>query len=82
MLTLDQASALGASPNVVDVLALDAALDDLAALDERLCRVVELKYFAGLTIDEAAAALNVAPATVERDWAVAKAWLFARFSAR
>lgn len=80
MLTLDQASALGASPNVVDVLALDAALDDLAALDERLCRVVELKYFAGLTIDEAASALNVAAATVERDWVVAKAWLYARFS--
>ena len=80
MLTLDRASSVGMSPNVVDVLALDTALDDLAALDERLCHVVELKYFAGLTIDEAASALNVAPATVERDWAVAKAWLFARFS--
>jgi RNA polymerase sigma factor (TIGR02999 family) len=82
MLTLDQVRSAGVSPNVVDVLALDAALDDLAALDERLCRVVELKYFAGLTIDEAAAALNVAAATVERDWAVAKAWLYARFSAQ
>ena len=79
MLTLDQIPA-GVSPNMVDVLALDAALGDLAALDERLCQVVELKYFAGLTIDETASALNVAAVTVERDWAVAKAWLFARFS--
>ena len=80
ILALDQVSPPGVSSNVVDVLALDAALDDLAALDERLCRVVELKYFAGLTIDEAASALNVAAATVERDWVVAKAWLYARFS--
>ena len=79
MLTLDQIPA-GVSPNMVDVLALDAALGDLAALDERLCQVVELKYFAGLTIDETASALNIATVTVERDWAVAKAWLFARFS--
>jgi RNA polymerase sigma factor (TIGR02999 family) len=79
MLTLDQVSA-GVVPNVVDVLALDTALEDLAALDERLCRVVELKFFAGLTIDETAAALDVAAATVERDWAVARAWLYSRFS--
>ena len=79
MLTLDQVPA-GVSPNVVDVLALDTALEELAALDERLCRVVELKFFAGLTIDETAAALDVAAVTVERDWAVARAWLYARFS--
>jgi RNA polymerase sigma factor (TIGR02999 family) len=67
-------------PRTVDILALDEALDALTALDDRLCRVVELKFFAGLTIDETAAALEVSPATVERDWAAAKAWLFERLS--
>jgi RNA polymerase sigma factor (TIGR02999 family) len=64
----------------VDVLALDEALTELTALDPRLCRVVELKFFAGLTIDETALALNVSTATVERDWTVAKAWLHQRLS--
>jgi len=62
----------------VDVLALDEALGQLAAVDERLCRVVELRFFAGLSIDEAAEALEVSTATVERDWTVAKAWLYQR----
>ena len=78
-LTLEDVSP-SVSPNVVDVLALDAALDDLALLEERLCRVVELKYFAGLTIDETATALEISPATVERDWSIAKAWLHDRLS--
>jgi len=69
-----------ASPNIVDVLALDVALDGLARVEERLCRVVELKFFAGLTIDETAVALGVSRATVERDWAIAKAWLYERLS--
>jgi RNA polymerase sigma factor (TIGR02999 family) len=64
----------------VDVLALDQALDQLTAVDARLCRVVELRYFAGLNIDETACALDVSTATVERDWMVAKAWLFQRLS--
>jgi RNA polymerase sigma factor (TIGR02999 family) len=64
----------------VDVLALDEALDALSAIDSRQCRVVELRFFAGLTIDEAATALGISPATVEREWAVAKAWLFRRLS--
>ena len=50
-------------------------LADLAALDSRLCRVVELKYFAGLSIDEMAANVMISAATVGRDWAMAKAWL-------
>ena len=75
-----EAAGPAVSPNIVDVLALDVALDDLARLEERLCRVVELKFFAGLTIDETAAALEVSPVTVERDWAIAKAWLFERLS--
>ena len=66
----------------VDILALDEALDALMTLDARLCRVVELKFFSGLTIEETAAALDVSRATVERDWAVAKAWLYDRMSSR
>ena len=60
------------------MLALDEALTDLAALDQRLCCVVELKCFTGLNIRETADALGVSTATVERDWATAKAWLFDR----
>jgi len=65
---------------VVDVLALDEALTELSALDPRLCQVVELKFFAGLNIDETAEALHVSAATVERDWTVSKAWLHQRLS--
>jgi RNA polymerase sigma factor (TIGR02999 family) len=67
-------------PPGVDVLALDEALDELASLDARLSRVVELKFFAGLTTSEAAHALGVSTATVERDWTVARAWLLRRLS--
>lgn len=78
-LTLDAVGA-GVAHDVLDVLALDEALTDLAAADERLCRVVELRFFAGLSIAEAAEALGVSPATVERDWTYAKAWLKERLS--
>lgn len=67
-------------PANVDVLALDEALDALSSIDDRQCRVVELRFFAGLNIDEAAEALGVSPATVEREWAHAKAWLYRRLS--
>ena len=70
--------AVAVDGGTIDVLALNEALEELAALDDRLCRVVELKFFAGLTIDETADALNVSRATVERDWTVAKAWLYDR----
>jgi RNA polymerase sigma factor (TIGR02999 family) len=66
----------------VDVLALNEALDVLDAVDARQCRVVELRFFAGLTIDEAATALGISPATVEREWAFAKAWLYRRLSSQ
>lgn len=72
--------AAGAESAIVDVLALDEALTELSALDERLCRVVELRYFAGLNIAETADALDVSSATVERDWTVSKAWLLQRLS--
>jgi RNA polymerase sigma factor (TIGR02999 family) len=80
VLSLDQASP-AAWTSSVDVLVLDEALDALSAIDPRQCRVVELRFFAGLKIDEAAAALGISPATVEREWALAKAWLFRRLSA-
>ena len=60
----------------VDVLALDVALDKLAALDARKGRLVELRFFAGLTIGQAAAVLGLAKATANRDWVLARAWLF------
>jgi RNA polymerase sigma factor (TIGR02999 family) len=66
------------APASVDLLALDEALDELASFDPQQCRVVELRFFAGLTIDETAYALDTSTATVEREWAVAKAWLYQR----
>jgi len=69
-----------AQPSSVDVLALDEALGALSSIDERQCRVVELRFFAGLNIDETAEALGVSPATVEREWALAKAWLYRQLS--
>jgi RNA polymerase sigma-70 factor, ECF subfamily len=59
----------------LDVIALHEALDRLHALDARKSRVVELKFFGGLTTDEAAELLAVSPATIERDWTFARAWL-------
>jgi RNA polymerase sigma factor (TIGR02999 family) len=63
-------------PLDMDILALDAALDKLAALDARQSKLVELRFFAGLTVEEVAATLQIAPITVKRDWAHARAWLF------
>jgi RNA polymerase sigma factor (TIGR02999 family) len=74
------AVAAGAENAILDVLQLDEALTDLTALDERLGRVVELRFFAGFSIAEASTALGVSTATVERDWTVAKAWLLRRLS--
>ena len=59
----------------VDLIALDTALDKLAAKDERLARIVELRYFSGLTVEETAEVLNISTMTVKRDWNVAKALL-------
>ena len=72
---LDDAVATGASPDV-DVLALDQALDRLEQLDPRQARVVELRYFGGMSAAEAAEAVGLSLATVNRDWAMARAWLF------
>ena len=59
-----------------DLLALDTALQKLAALDPRQARLVELRFFGGLTTDEAAVVLDVAAITVKRDWAMARTWLY------
>ena len=59
----------------VDVLELDAALERLAALDPQQAKIVELRYFGGMTVEEVAEALDISPATVKRHWTVARAWL-------
>jgi RNA polymerase sigma factor (TIGR02999 family) len=66
--------------DVVDLLALDQALVELTVVDPRLTQVVELRFFAGLTINDTSEALKVSTATVERDWVVAKAWLYERLT--
>jgi len=68
-------AAAGTSLDAVDVIALDDALARLAAIDAQKARLVDLRYFAGLSIPEAAAALGVSPATVGREWAIARMWL-------
>jgi RNA polymerase sigma-70 factor (ECF subfamily) len=75
LVTLGDASNAAATPDAVDVLALDDALQRLALLDPRKARLVELRYFAGLSIPETAAALGISLATVGREWAVARMWL-------
>ncbi|MFN0138363.1 MAG: sigma-70 family RNA polymerase sigma factor [Phycisphaerae bacterium] len=60
----------------VDLIALDEAVSKLELLNERHCRVIELRFFAGLSVEESAAALHVSPRTVEMDWRMARAWLF------
>ena len=72
--TLDELAG-PASETSIDLLALDEALDCLAALDARQARIVELRFFGGLTIEETSQALGISPATVKRNWTLARAWL-------
>jgi RNA polymerase sigma-70 factor (ECF subfamily) len=72
---LDEAVALPLEQSA-ELLALDAALSRLAAFDPRKARIVELKYFGGLTIDETAEVVGVSTPTVEREWRTAKLWLY------
>jgi RNA polymerase sigma-70 factor, ECF subfamily len=77
-ITLDEAVIADRSSEAtggVDVLELDAALEKLAALDPQQAKIVELRYFGGLTVEEAAEALDISPATVKRHWTLARAWL-------
>ena len=79
VLTLDEG--LVAEPQRdIDLVALDEALNALAELDAQQARVVELRFFAGLTIAETAEAMGISGRTVQRDWITAKAWLFDRLS--
>jgi RNA polymerase sigma factor (TIGR02999 family) len=71
---LDDAMAV-APPLDLDLLLLDRALDALAAVDERKSRVIEMRFFGGMTVEETAAVLGVSPDTVKRDWRLAKLWL-------
>ena len=77
--TLDEAGAVTAAPDA-DVLALDRALEKLAALDETQAKVVELHYFGGLTLDETAELLETSPSSVVRAFRHAKAWLYRELS--
>lgn len=72
---LDEAFLTAADEASVDILALDEALSRLAAFDPQQERIVEMRYFAGLSLEETAAALGISRATAARDWTVAKAWL-------
>jgi RNA polymerase sigma factor (TIGR02999 family) len=64
-----------AAERTAEVVALDDALTSFAAIDQRKCQIVELRFFGGLSIEETAAVLAVSPGTVMRDWTLAKAWL-------
>jgi RNA polymerase sigma factor (TIGR02999 family) len=81
MITLDEAVALPQRKNV-DVVALDDALNTLAEVDPRQSRVVELRFFAGLSLEETSKAMGIATATVQRDWTAARAWLHREISRR
>lgn len=76
-ITLDDAllPAATSGPGAIDLVALDVALERLATESERQARVVELRYFGGLEIEEIAEVLHISPATVKRDWTVARAFL-------
>ena len=73
-MTLDDATSLVKSKSV-DLVALDDALNGLAKLDPQQSRIVELRFFGGLSIEETSRALGISPATVKREWATARVWL-------
>ncbi|MEO6391976.1 MAG: sigma-70 family RNA polymerase sigma factor [Pyrinomonadaceae bacterium] len=77
--SLDEAFTVTAEKDA-DLVALDDALNQLAKFDERKARIVELKFFGGLSVEETAAVVELAPVTVMREWSKAKAWLFRELS--
>jgi RNA polymerase sigma-70 factor (ECF subfamily) len=81
-LPLDEAFQIGAPQKSVDLVALDEALQQLEQLDKRQARIVELRYFSGLTNDETAEVLGISNATVRNDWSMAKAWLYEQLAAK
>lgn len=80
--TLESGVGDAAGDDALDVLALHDALEALAALDSQQARIVELRYFVGLNIEETAEVIGVSPATVKREWAVARAWLHRELTTR
>lgn len=74
--TLDE-TAIVSESRAAELLALDEALEKLAGFDPRMCQIVEMRYFGGLTIAEVAQVLKVHPSTVKEEWRAAKAWLYA-----
>ena len=74
LVPLDEDMAVAPAANI-DVLALDAALDALSAIDERKGRVIEMRFFGGMTVEETAEVLKISTDTVKRDWRMAKLWL-------
>jgi RNA polymerase sigma factor (TIGR02999 family) len=78
-LSLDEA-ALSSAEKDADLLTLNEALNSLAAMDPQQSRVVELRVFGGLTVEETAEALGISPRTVKREWSIAKAWLHKQMS--
>jgi RNA polymerase sigma factor (TIGR02999 family) len=72
---IDHVPVIASDEDADRLLVVDAALEQLARWDARQARVVELKFFAGLTVDEIARVLDVSPKTVKRDWSMARAWL-------
>jgi RNA polymerase sigma-70 factor, ECF subfamily len=80
-LPLEEAEGVSGEQSAVDVLALDEALSRLSELDPQQGRIVELRYFAGMGIEETAEVLGISPATVKREWSTARAWLRRELSA-
>jgi RNA polymerase sigma factor (TIGR02999 family) len=78
-LTLDDAIALP-KKRELDLVALDDALNELAELDQRQSHIVELRFFGGLSIEDASHQLGISPATVKREWATARTWLYQQMS--
>jgi RNA polymerase sigma-70 factor (ECF subfamily) len=79
VVSLDEAPTLSSS-RAAEFVALDDALNELATLDARRSRVVEMRYFGGMSMEETAAVLNLSTATVLRDWKAAKAWLYTQLN--
>ena len=74
-ITLDEHLLPAGDTSAIDLVALDTALEKLAALDARQAKIVELRYFGGLSVEDVADVLEISPATVKRDWTLARAWL-------
>jgi RNA polymerase sigma factor (TIGR02999 family) len=79
LLSLDEAAAVS-EERTSELVALDDALENLAAVDRRKCQVVELRYFGGLSVEETAEVLKISPETVMRDWRLARTWLLRELS--